>query len=123
MTRISDLLGAQLEALRASHERSDARLRELLADPRELALHDLTLADLAGALGRQSHSRPTGELRNASGRQQIRATGEFGSLEEIRSTAVAARPGGTATPFSQSRARGTSMPRHSLSRSATGCRE
>ena len=36
MTRISDRLRAELDALRASHERSDARLRELLADTREL---------------------------------------------------------------------------------------
>ena len=36
MTRISDRLRAELDALRASHERSDARLRELLTDTREL---------------------------------------------------------------------------------------
>ena len=36
MTRISDRLRAELEALKAAHERSDARLQRLLIDTREL---------------------------------------------------------------------------------------
>lgn len=36
MTRISDRLKAELEALKAAHERSDARLQRLLIDTREL---------------------------------------------------------------------------------------
>jgi multidrug efflux pump subunit AcrB len=68
---------------------------QVLADPLTLAQHGLTLADLATALGTQSHNRPTGELRGDEGRRLIRATGEFRGLEEIRELAVKSGPAGT----------------------------
>ncbi len=66
----------------------------VLADPAILALHGLTLDDLAARLGQQGRSRPAGQLRGRSGDYLIRATGEFQSLEEIRSiTVVSERTG------------------------------
>jgi multidrug efflux pump subunit AcrB len=60
----------------------------VLADPVELAGYGLTLADLTARLSSQSHSRPAGELRAHGERRLIRATGEFRTLEEIRSVTV-----------------------------------
>ncbi len=57
---------------------------KVLADPLELARFDLTLVDLTNALGRQSRSRPAGELEADGEQRLIRTTGEFETLEEIR---------------------------------------
>jgi multidrug efflux pump subunit AcrB len=67
----------------------------VLADPQRLALHGLTLIDLLGVLGHQGQSRPAGELDAPAGRRLIRTTGEFASLEEIRSTTVLSGPEGS----------------------------
>ena len=66
----------------------------IFADPRVLAQHGLTQADLALAVRSQSRSIPSGELRSETGQKLIRATGEFRSLEEIRSLTVAHEPAG-----------------------------
>ncbi len=64
------------------------------SDPRVLARHGLTLAELAGAVRSQSRSIPAGELRTAGAQRPIRSTGEFRSLEDIRSLTVAQEPAG-----------------------------
>jgi multidrug efflux pump len=59
------------------------------ANPSELAEFDLTLAELAEIVISQSQSLPAGQLRGLAARRMISATGEFDSLAEIRSIAVA----------------------------------
>jgi multidrug efflux pump len=63
------------------------------ADPAELAEFDLTLTELADIVASQSRSLPAGQLRGAAARRMISATGEFASLEELRSIAIT-REGG-----------------------------
>ncbi len=69
----------------------------VVADPARLAEFDLTLADLARAIGRQSRSTPAGELHSERTQRLIRATGEFRSPEEIREIVVAREPQGAIT--------------------------
>jgi len=68
---------------------------EIWADPTALAAHDLTLEDLARAVGAQSQRRPSGKLRGGERQQLIRSTGEFQNLAEIRDIPVGQDPGGT----------------------------
>ncbi len=67
----------------------------ILADPPSLTQHGLTLQDLVAAIGRQSSGRPSGELRGRGSSHLIRTTGEFHSLEEIRSIVVLANGAGS----------------------------
>jgi multidrug efflux pump subunit AcrB len=67
----------------------------VLADPPTLAQYGLTLGDLMAVLGQQSHSRPAGELRAPEGQRLIRTTGEYASIEEIRSTTISSGPEGS----------------------------
>lgn len=64
------------------------------ADPALLAQFDLTLAELGRLIERQSRSIPAGQIRGADAQRAIRATGEFETLEEIRSLIVAREAAG-----------------------------
>ncbi len=63
------------------------------AKPAELAHFDLTLAELAEIVASQSGSLPAGELHGSGARRMISATGEFATLEELRSITVAEERG------------------------------
>lgn len=67
----------------------------VLADPSSLAQYGLTLGDLIVALGHQSHSLPAGELRGPGGQRLIRTTGEYKTVEEIRSSTLSTGPEGS----------------------------
>jgi multidrug efflux pump subunit AcrB len=70
---------------------------QILAAPTALAEFDLTQDDLVRTLSRQSRSLPAGELRSERAQRQLRATGEFTSLEEIRDLPIASEPMGAIT--------------------------
>ncbi|MCP3986148.1 MAG: efflux RND transporter permease subunit [bacterium] len=70
---------------------------QILADPIVLAEFDVTQADLAQAIARQSRSLPAGELRSKGAQRLLRSTGEFRSLEEIRNIAISSEPLGVVT--------------------------
>ncbi len=69
----------------------------IFAEPAVLAEYGLTLAELASRVRQQARAAPAGQLRGNSGDRLVRATGEFGSLDEIRSIVVANEGAGAVT--------------------------
>jgi multidrug efflux pump subunit AcrB len=70
---------------------------QILADPATLAEFGLTQDDLHRSIARQARSLPAGELRSEGAQRQLRATGEFETLEEIRAIPIASEPMGAIT--------------------------
>jgi len=69
----------------------------VFADPAVLAEYGLTLTELSDRLRQQARAVPAGQLRGSTGDRLVRATGEFGTLDEIRSIVVINEPGGAVT--------------------------
>lgn len=66
---------------------------QIRADPPLLSAYDLTLEDLESAIRRHGRAGPAGRLRSSASDLLIRSTGEFETLEQIRSTAVGVHRG------------------------------
>ena len=62
-------------------------------DPQRLAIYDLTIEDIRGALARSNVSFPGGKIRQGPLHLSLRISGEFESLDEIAATDIP-RPDG-----------------------------
>ncbi len=68
---------------------------KVVVDPRLLGSYGISLDEVSGALGRENYNISAGSLEEGGRDYQLRAVGEFASLEEIENMVLASSPEGT----------------------------
>ena len=68
---------------------------KVVVDPRLLGNYGIGLDEVSGALGRENYNISAGSLEEGGRDYQLRAVGEFASLEEMENMVLASNPGGT----------------------------
>jgi HAE1 family hydrophobic/amphiphilic exporter-1 len=76
--------------------------REILVevDPDRLAVHDVTLDEIAGALDAANYNAPGGAIRRGRFRYSLRTLGQFSALEQFTEVVVARPAGGNVVQLS-----------------------
>jgi HAE1 family hydrophobic/amphiphilic exporter-1 len=94
--RLEQLDGIALAAVTGGPE------REILVEvnPDRLAVHDVTLDEIAEALDAANYNAPGGAIRRGRFRYSLRTLGQFSALEQFAHVVVARPPGGNVVQLS-----------------------
>jgi HAE1 family hydrophobic/amphiphilic exporter-1 len=94
--RLEQLDGIALAAVTGGPE------REILVqvDPERLAIHDVTLDEIAAALDAANYNAPGGAINRGRFRYSLRTLGQFSALEQFAEVVVARPPGGNVVQLS-----------------------
>ena len=94
--RLEQMDGIALAAVTGGPE------REILVqvDPERLAVHDITLDEIARALDAANYNAPGGAIRRGRFRYSLRTLGQFSALEQFAEVVVARPPGGNVVQLS-----------------------